>query len=336
MCTVLHPGIMSTIQDQGRRGYRAFGVPVSGVMDRYAFTMANILAGNGRGAAEAVVEMTMRGGRFRFPKEAYVAVCGADMQGKLNGRKIKNWLGFYVPPDSELAFGYAVTGCRAYLAFSGGVAVPQVMGSRSTYLRAGLGGIEGRALRAGDVLEIVRVEALPFRTNELAPPSVPRYESDLRLRVILGPQNDLFTDDGIATFLSSGYTVSTRNDRMGYLLEGAPIAHKKGPDIVSDALCPGAVQVPGNSMPMIMMADCQTTGGYAKIATVIGPDLAKLAQAKSGDRVRFLACSDTEAVEALIAEKECYEKASSESLSRVDVVDRRRGSLPSTRGSIRR
>ncbi len=333
MCTVIDPGIMSTIQDRGRTGYRAFGMPVSGVMDRYAFTMANILAGNGRDAA--VLEMTMRGGRFKFASEAYVAVCGADMQGKLNGRKIKNWSGFYVPPDSELAFGYAATGCRAYLAFSGGIAVPQVMGSRSTYLRGGLGGHKGRALQAGDVLEITRVEALPIRLNELAYPSVPEYANDLPLRVILGLQNDLFTEDGIATFLSSVYTVSTRNDRMGYLLDGAVVMHKNGPDIVSDALCPGAVQVPGNGKPMILMADCQTTGGYAKIGVVIGADLAKLAQAKAGDRISFVSCSDAEAIAALIAENERYEKASRESLSRVNVLVRG-SSSPSTPGSIPR
>jgi len=309
---------MSTVQDQGRSGYRAFGMPLSGVMDRYAFTMANLLAGNRRDAA--VVEMTMCGGRFSFPNEAYVAVCGADMQGKLNGKKFKNWSGFYIPANSELAFGYAVTGCRAYLAFSGGIAVPQVMGSRSTYLRAGLGGQEGRALQSGDVLEIAPVEALPWRWNELAHSFIPEYANDLYLRVIPGPQDDLFTDDGIATFFNSGYLVSTRNDRMGYLLEGTAITHKNGPDIVSDALCPGAVQIPGNGMPMIMMADCQTTGGYAKIGTVIGPDLAKLAQAKAGDRVRFIACSDSEAITAWIAEQKCYEMASSESLSGINLA----------------
>lgn len=318
MCMVIEPGTLSTVQDQGRTGYRAFGVPASGVMDRYAFTMANILAGNPLGSA--VVEMTLCGGRFRFPCEAYVAVCGADMQGKLNGKPIRNWSGFYVPANSELAFSYAATGCRTYLAFSGGIAAPQVMGSRSTYLRAGIGGQEGRALQAGDVLEIARVDSLPYRLNELAYPLIPKYAGDLRLRVILGPQDDLFTDGGIATLLNSGYTVSNRNDRMAYVLEGTAVAHKNGADIVSDALCPGAVQIPGNGLPIIMMADCQTTGGYAKIATVIGPDLAKLAQAKAGDRVSFATCSDAEAIAALIGEKKRYEKAASESLSSMSAL----------------
>ena len=309
MCTIMHPGIMSSIQDYGRIGYRSFGMPVSGVMDRYASTMANILAGNGRDAA--VVEMTLRGGRFSFPREAYVAICGADMQARLNGKKVRNWSGFYVPAGSELVFGYALAGCRTYLAFSGGIVVPQIMGSRSTYLRAGLGGYHGRALQAGDVLEIARVDALPIRSNELADQAVPTYGNNLRLRVILGPQDDLFTEGAVAAFLNSTYSVSSRNDRMGYLLEGEALTHKGGPDIVSDALCPGAIQVPGSGMPIVMMADCQTTGGYAKIATVIGPDLATLAQAKAGDRVSFTACSDADAVAARIAENELYEMASS-------------------------
>jgi biotin-dependent carboxylase-like uncharacterized protein len=294
-------------------------MPVSGVMDRYAFTMANILAGNGHNAA--VLEMTMRGGRFSFHHDAHVAICGADMEAKLNGAKVKNWSGFYVPANSELAFDYAVTGCRTYLAFSGGIAVPEVMGSRSTYLRAELGGHDGRALKVGDKLEISRVEPMLAAPNELPDKYVPTYESNLRLRVMLGPQNDYFTDDGVLTFLSSAYTVSVRNDRMGYLLEGAAIAHKSGPDIVSDALCPGAIQVPGNGMPIIMAADCQTTGGYAKIATVIGPDLSKLAQAKTGDRISFAACDDQEAVAALRAERRSYEQVSRELRRSSHVID---------------
>lgn len=318
MCTVVQRGMMSTIQDQGRTGYRAYGMPVSGVADRYASIMANILVGNVPEAA--VVEMTMRGGRFRFPHEAYVAVCGADMQAKLNGRRIKNWSGFYVPATSELAFDYAVDGCRTYIAFRGGIEVPQVMGSRSTYLRAGLGGYQGRALRAGDVLELARGLPLPFVRNELARISVPEYGNDVSLRVILGPQDDLFTAEGIGTFLNSGFTVTAQNDRMGYRLEGEAITHKNGSDILSDALCPGAVQVPGNGMPIVMMADCQTTGGYAKIGTVISADLAILAQAKAGDRVSFVASSDAEAVAALANEKKSYEIASSESLSRINAI----------------
>lgn len=307
MCTVLQPGMLTTIQDQGRIGYRAFGMPVSGVMDRYAATMANILAGNGHDAA--VLELTLQGGSFRFPNEAFIAVCGADMQVSLNGRKIRNWSGFYVPANSELVFDYAAIGCRTYLAFYGGIAEPEIMGSRSTYTRAAIGGIEGRALQSGDVIQIGKADAMPFALRELSYHHLPKYSNDIRVRVIPGPQDDQFTTEGRLALFRESFMVSSRNDRMGILLEGPTIQHVSGPDTISDALCAGAIQVPGDGHPIIMMADCQTTGGYTKIGFVISPDLSKLAQAKAGDTVTFVECSDREAVAALKAEQHSYEKA---------------------------
>ncbi len=307
MCTVIKPGMLTTIQDQGRIGYRAYGMPVSGVMDRYAATMANLLAGNETGAA--VLEMTLLGGTFHFPNEAYLAVCGADMQGTLNGRRIKNWSAFYVPANSELAFDYAASGCRTYLSFYGGIAVSPVLGSRSTYTRAVIGGLEGRALQADDVIEIGKGDEMPFALRELSYHHLPKYTHEIRVRVIPGPQDDLFTTEGVRTLFGGSFTVSSRNDRMGILLEGATIQHVSGPDIISDALCAGAIQVPGDGHPIIMMADCQTTGGYAKIGFVISPDLSKLAQAKAGDTITFVECSDGEALAALAAEQLSYEKA---------------------------
>jgi len=307
VCTVIKPGMLTTIQDQGRIGYRAYGMPVSGVMDRYAATMANILAGNDPGAA--VLEMTLLGGAFHLPNEAYLAVCGADMEGTLNGRKIKNWSAFYVPANSELVFDYAGKGCRTYLAFYGGISAPPVLGSRSTYTRAAIGGLEGRALQVDDVIEIGNGDAMPFAMRELSHHYLPKYTNEIRVRVILGPQDDMFTEEGRQTLFRGSFAVSPRNDRMGILLEGPTIQHVTGPDIISDALCAGAIQVPGDGHPIIMMADCQTTGGYAKIGFVIGPDLSKLAQAKAGDTITFVECSDAEAVAALEAEKLSYEKA---------------------------
>jgi biotin-dependent carboxylase-like uncharacterized protein len=299
--------MLTTIQDQGRSGFRAYGMPVSGVMDRYAATMANILANNPAGAA--VLEMTMLGGTFHFPNEAYLAVCGADMQGTLNSRRIKNWSAFYVPANSELVFDYAVSGCRTYLSFYGGIAEPEVLGSRSTYTRAAIGGIEGRAVQTDDVIQIGKGDAMPFALHELSYHHLPKYSNEVRVRVIPGPQDDLFTADGIRTLFNGSFTVSARNDRMGILLEGPTVQHVNGADIISDALCAGAIQVPGDGHPIIMMADCQTTGGYAKIGFVISPDLSKLAQAKAGDTVTFVECTDAEAVTALAAEKLSYEKA---------------------------
>ena len=308
MLTVIKPGMLTTIQDQGRIGYRSYGMPVSGVMDHYAATMANILAGNHSDAA--VLEMTMLGGTFRFERDSYVAVCGADMQAKLNGEPVRNWSGFPVISGSELVFQYAVSGCRGYLAVYGGLDVPEVLGSRSTYIRAAIGGLDGRALKTGDCLEILKTISCRSAARELPELYIPEYISEISLRVIFGPQKDLFTSAGVQTLLNSSFTVSARNDRMGILLEGPKVEHVTGPDIISDALCAGAIQVPGDGQPIIMMADCQTTGGYAKIGFVISTDLSKIAQAKAGDSISFVECSDIEAVTMLAVERLSYERAS--------------------------
>ncbi len=302
--TVVKPGMMTTVQDEGRFGFRGYGMPVSGAMDRYAFRVANILAGNE--TSSAALEMTLTGGVFRFETDNYVSVCGADMRGTLNGVAVRNWSAFPVKAGSELSFGHAAGGCRTYLAVRGGIAAPPVMGSRSTCLRAGIGGCGGRALKAGDILHCGETERKVMKKRVLPRRFVPRYSGSIVLRVLPGPQADHFTDEGISAFFSSEYTVSPRNDRMGYLLEGPAIRHSRGADIVSDALCAGAVQVPGNGLPIIMTADHQTTGGYAKIGAVIGPDLGLLAQARQGNAIRFARCTGEEAVAALRLEKEIY------------------------------
>jgi len=304
MIKIIKPGLLTTIQDKGRWGYQAYGMPVAGAMDRYAYRIANILAGNGADAA--VLEMTMLGATLSFDNEAWVSICGADMQGTLNGEKINNWSSFYIPAGSELAFGYAELGCRSYLAVFGGIDVPLVLGSRSTYTRAGIGGVDGKALQVGSALAVGKQAGLPGGLKTLPPDFKPQYVSELAVRVLLGPQDDLFTAEGIGTFFNRKYTISADADRMGYRLEGPPIQHRGTADIISDALCQGAIQVPGHGMPIVMMADRGTTGGYAKIGTVIGPDLTWLAQAKPGDSVRFIQCSDEEAVAALQEEEDCY------------------------------
>jgi antagonist of KipI len=303
MMTVLKPGPLTTVQDGGRRGYRAFGMPVAGAMDRLSYALANVLAGNPPGAA--ALEMTLLGATLRLERDGYVAVCGADMRATLDGEPVANGSGFLVRRGAELACRSAAAGCRAYLAVHGGIDVPPVLGSRSTYTRGAIGGFQGRALRAGDALPIGPAGAsLPGEARALPAGLLPGCPRELSLRVLLGPQDDHFLPEGVRTFLEAGYPVSNRNDRMGYQLDGPVIAHRDKADIVSDALCPGAIQVPGRGTPIVMMADCQTTGGYAKIATVIGPDLARLAQARFGDTIKFTACSDEEAVAALHQERE--------------------------------
>ncbi len=304
MFRAVKPGLFTTIQDEGRWGYQAHGMPVAGVMDRYAYRVANLLAANRRGAA--VLEMAMQGGAFEAVTNCLAAVCGADMQPSVDGTRVPNWSSFRVPAGSVLSFDYARTGCRTYLAVHGGIEVPCLLGSKSTYTRAGVGGLQGRPLREGDVLRFDG-DSLPMGVPVVLPEEfIPRYNREIRLGVILGPQDDMFTAGGVRTFLESRFAVTNDADRMGYRLSGPRVEHKDGAEIISDALPVGAVQVPAHGMPIVMMADRQTTGGYPKIATVIGPCLSRLAQARFGDTVRFFACSDREAVDALRAEERRY------------------------------
>ncbi|HZA14722.1 MAG TPA: biotin-dependent carboxyltransferase family protein [Myxococcaceae bacterium] len=302
MISVLKPGVLTTIQDLGRSGFRAFGMPMAGAVDVRSHSIANLLAGNSPDAA--TLEMTLLGGTFRFDRAAYVALAGADMQPKLDGVPMAMWSAFPVDTGSVLALGSATDGCRTYLAVHGGIDVPAVLGSRSTYVRAAVGGLAGRALAAGDSLPLRDSSTARLRARVLPSDLAPPRRRQLSLRALIGPQDERFTAEGMATFLESAYTVTNRNDRMGYALEGPTIHHADGPDIVSDGLLPGAVQVPGSGMPIVLMADCQTTGGYAKIAAVIGPDLSELAQARRGDTVRFRRCTMEQAVGARRAERE--------------------------------
>ena len=297
MISVLKPGLLTTIQDQGRPGWLAFGMPLAGAMDPEAYALASLLAGNAPGAA--AVEMTLLGATFRFEEAAYVALAGADMSATLDGARVPPWSAFPVRRGAVLAFAAAVDGCRAYLAVRGGIDVPPFLGSRSTYVRGGVGGHQGRPLRAGDVLPVGAAAGGDPAPRTLRAADVPRYGREVTLRVLLGPQDDHFTAEGLATFLGAAYTVTNRNDRMGYQLEGPAVRHRRGPDVVSDALLPGAVQVPGSGQPIVMMADSQTVGGYAKIGAVIGADLGKLAQARRGDAVRFVRAGQDAAVRAL-------------------------------------
>ena len=304
MITVIHPGMMTTVQDEGRWGYLAFGMPRAGVMDRYASRTANILCGNPKEAA--VLEMTLLGGEYRFEQAGRIAICGAAMEAKLNGQPIALWQALDVKPGDDLELGFARSGCRAYLAITGGIDAPVVMGSRATYTKAAVGGINGRMLKAGDVLYVG--EAKSQKAPAAAPEAwIPVYSEFIEVRVMIGPQEFLFEPDALPTMCAGEYKVTNEADRMGYRLEGPQLKHMGKADIVSDALCRGAVQVPGNGQPIIMMADCGTTGGYTKIATVIGPDFWRIAQAKPDDTIKFRLCDDTEAVTALREETRRYE-----------------------------
>jgi biotin-dependent carboxylase-like uncharacterized protein len=298
---VLRPGLLSTVQDAGRPGHRAFGMPVAGAMDRCALAVANLLAGNEPGAA--AVELTLVGGQFAFERAALAAIAGADMRAALDGAPVAPWSSFRARAGSVLALGQAATGVRCYLAVRGGIDVPPVLGSRSTYARARVGGLGGRPLAAGDRLPVGKGRGRAPAPRALAAREIPPCGGGARLRVLPGPQDDRFPPEAVEAFLSAAWKVTPQNDRMGYRLEGPRLAHLGGADILTDPLIPGAVQVPGSGQPIVLAVDCQTAGGYAKIATVIGPDLRLLAQARAGDEIRFACCTQAAAVRALREER---------------------------------
>ena len=284
--TVLNPGLLTTVQDQGRTGYQQFGVSVSGVMDPRSAALANILAGNDQG--EAVLECTMMGPQLRFDRANVVAITGGDLGPTLDGKPLPGYQAVAVRAGQLLKFTAPKAGCRCFIAFAGGLDIPLTMGSRSTYMKAKIGGFQGRKLEKGDQIGFrAPVETLPrMEDRRLSPEFVPRPVQTLR--GVIGPQDDAFTDAGLQTFLSETYTVTPEFDRMGCRLDGPAIAHRDSGDIISDGIAFGAIQVPSAGTPIIMLADRQTTGGYTKIAAVITADFRVLAQLKAGDKVRFV------------------------------------------------
>ena len=295
---IIEPGLLTTVQDRGRYGYQRFGVPVSGALDTFALRAANLLAGNDQGAA--ALEMTVLGPRIRFLDDTWFALAGADLSPTLDGVPVASWQTISAKKDSVLSFQGAQDGMRSYLAVAGGIDVPLVMGSRSTYTKAAMGGLEGRPLKAGDVLSSLDV-APGAKFIELKLPELiqaPTYGHKHQVRVILGPQEKAFTSSGIDTFLNSEYIVTIQSDRMGYRMEGPVIEHVSGPDIVSDGIPLGAIQVPGDGLPIVLLTDRGTTGGYTKIATVISTDISIFAQALPGDTITFqaIAIEDAHAI----------------------------------------
>ena len=299
--TVLNPGLLTTVQDQGRIGYQQFGVSVSGVMDPRSASLANILVGNDE--KEAVLECTMMGPHLQFNQANCIAITGGDLMPTLDGKPIPNYTAVKVEAGQVLKFTMPKTGCRAFIAFAGGLDIPEVMGSRSTYMKAKIGGVEGRKLAKDDVIgfRAPKAELKNMNFRSMASEFVPRKE--YTVRVVLGPQDDYFTDAGIQTFLSEVYSVTAEFDRMGCRLEGEAIAHKDGGDIISDGIAFGAIQVPSSGQPIIMLGDRQTTGGYTKIANVISADFRILAQLKQGDKVRFEKVSVKAAQDALLTQR---------------------------------
>ncbi|MVB11247.1 KipI antagonist [Caprobacter fermentans] len=293
---MIKPGLLTTVQDFGRTGYQKLGISPSGALDRKAMILANLLVANSAG--EAVLEITMMGPELRFTADNFVAVTGGDLSPVLNGAPMPRYAAIPVKDGDVLSFGPAKSGCRAYLAFAGGLKLPVVMGSKSTNLKCGFGGYGGRKLQAGDAIAFSspkkELPFFPLRTLE-----APSFGGETILRVILGPQEDAFTEEGVRTFFEETYQVTPRFDRMGCALDGPVVECRDKADIISDGIPAGAVQIPSSGKPIIMLADRQTTGGYTKIGTVASVDLSLLAQCRPGDSVRFQRISVGEAQKLL-------------------------------------
>lgn len=297
-------GLLTTIQDAGRCGYQQFGVPVSGAMDLRALALGNILVGNPED--EAALEVTLMGPQIEFTAANVVALTGADLTATLNGKPMQRYRAVTVKAGDVLSFGAQKAGSRAYLAVAGGFEIEPVMGSRSTYLKAQMGGLEGRKLGKDDFIGF-RAPKITLPNMGLRTLTPQDYSaSEHLLRVIIGPQDNAFTKEGLETFLRETYSVTTQSDRMGCRLDGTVIKHKKDGNIISDGISLGAVQVPSEGKPIIMLADRQTTGGYTKIANVITVDLPKITQSSPGDTVRFEEITVQEAQKLYLAEREEY------------------------------
>jgi antagonist of KipI len=295
MIRIVEPGALSTVQDLGRPGQLRYGIPPSGPIDRAAFVVANRLVGNHDGAAG--LECTVTGPRFEVEAPCAIAVTGAGMSVTVNGAEAPAWTTLILKSGDVVKLGVARAGVRAYVAFSGGIDVPTVLGSRSTYLRGRLGGLGGRALRRDDRLALFPAPLPPVRRAQ------PRMIADLTamptIRVVLGPQADRFTDEGVEAFLGGEYEMLPQSDRMGARLRGPRITHRRGHDIISDGIALGSIQVPGDGQPIVLLVDRQSTGGYTKAATVCSFDIGRLGQVKPGQRVRFRAIDLREAQGAL-------------------------------------
>lgn len=285
---VLEAGFLTTVQDVGRYGSQKYGVPVSGGMDPFSLKIANLLVANNM--VEAALEITGLGKvELKFLNPTAVAITGADLGPAIDNSPVPMWQAQRVGKGQILSFQSAKKGFRAYLAVAGGIDVPLVLGSRSTYIKANIGGLEGRPLRKGDTINsfLPQLSLEKIARRKLPEEFVPELAGEVETGVVMGPQDDYFTEQGIKTFLNSWYQVAPESDRVGYRLKGPTIAHKNKADIISDAIPLGAVQVPGNGLPIILMADRQVTGGYPKIACVASSDISRVAQLKPGDKIKF-------------------------------------------------
>jgi len=309
MLKIIKSGLQTTVQDLGRFGFQKYGVIASGAMDPFAHRAANLLVGNEENAA--TLEAAMVGPAIQFEADAFIALCGGDLSPEIDGTSIKMWRTVAVKKGSVLKFGAPRSGCRVYLAIAGGIDVPDVMNSKSTYLRAGIGGFHGRALKAGDIVRTRPVspghaDSLRHATdNELEwKMAAPRYFNEPVVRIMKGRQFELFSRESQERIFSEAFSVSSHSDRMGYRLEGTALALEEPKELISEAVSFGSIQVPADGNPIVLLADRQTTGGYPKIGQVASVDLPLISQLKPGDRIRFKEISLEEAQKRFIEQEQ--------------------------------
>lgn len=292
MFRVIHPGLQTTVQDLGRPGIQATGVPESGAVDPVALRIANRLVGNAPGAA--CLEIPLLGPALEVLAHHVVAVTGADLGLQLNGRPVANWEAFAVAPGDRLGFAGLRSGCRAYLAVAGGFAAPMVLGSRSTDL---LGKLGLPPVAAGDLLEVGAPALPPDALVGLRLPVElrPAYPAEIEVRFVPGPQDDHFRPEALEILSASDYVINPRSDRMGCRLDGPALPHLAGADIISDGMPLGGIQVPPDGKPLVLLQGRQTMGGYTKIGVVISPDVARIGQLPPGGHLRFRVVTREEA-----------------------------------------
>jgi antagonist of KipI len=291
---VTRAGFLTSVQDLGRTGFRQFGVSTSGALDSFGLRVANLLVGNDEGAAG--LEITLGGLQLRLEDERNVAWCGGEFDVQIGSRALPAGHVAYLQRGDELKFGLAQIGCRCWLAISGGIDVPVVLGSRSTDLRASFGGLEGRTLRDGDVIPLSKWPGSPTPATAISSWSAPHdWVSPARrgplLRFIRGIDWERFNASTLQRFTSEAFTVSPDSDRMGVRFDGSELKREDETDLISEGVAPGTIQVPPSGKPILLLGDCQTIGGYPKIAHVITVDLGIAAQLRAGDGVRFFEVS---------------------------------------------
>ena len=296
---ILSPGLQTTVQDLGRFGFGRYGVAPSGALDSFAFRIANLLVDNPENLAG--LETTLLGLRIKALTDVLIAVTGANLQPRVDKRPLEMWCSHVLNEGEILSFAGPSSGCRSYLALGGGIDVPPVLGSKSTSLPSGFGGFEGKALEAGAILFCgPPPDKLLAARRKFEPQWIPTYPNQWIVRVVWGPQDDDFSEEGKQTFLKSSYVVSSDSDRTGIRLDG-PLIHRKAdiPDsIISEGQISGNIQVPGDGKPIIILGET-VSGGYRKIATIISADLPQLGQIKPGDQINFKSTSLDEANHAL-------------------------------------